>query len=49
MGRVVFEIDADPRVVWIKLNEPKMNVLSMKMLKELHEAILKAERVIFLQ
>ncbi|MEM2716398.1 MAG: enoyl-CoA hydratase/isomerase family protein [Archaeoglobaceae archaeon] len=44
MGRVVFEIDADPRVVWIKLNEPKMNVLSMKMLKELHEAILKAER-----
>lgn len=44
MEKIVFEIDSDPRIAWIKLNEPKMNVLSMKMLQELHEAILKAEK-----
>lgn len=44
MGKVVFEIDADSRIAWIKLNEPKMNVLSMKMLEELSEAILKSEK-----
>lgn len=44
MSGVVFELDSDPRVVWIKLNEPKMNVLKLKLLIELREAILKAEK-----
>lgn len=43
MGAVVFENDRDPRIVWIKLNRPKMNVLSMKMLEELYGALLNAD------
>ncbi|MCS7143804.1 MAG: enoyl-CoA hydratase/isomerase family protein [Archaeoglobaceae archaeon] len=44
MSNVVFESDVDPRIAWIKLNKPKMNVLNMQMLEELYEAILKAEK-----
>ncbi|MDI9642121.1 MAG: enoyl-CoA hydratase/isomerase family protein, partial [Archaeoglobaceae archaeon] len=44
MAKVLFEIDKDPRIAWIKLNEPKNNVLSFQMLRELCKAILKAEK-----
>ena len=44
--RIVTEIDAeDDRLLWIKLNCPeKLNVLNLKMLKELHSALVKADK-----
>ncbi|MEM2947398.1 MAG: enoyl-CoA hydratase/isomerase family protein [Candidatus Bathyarchaeia archaeon] len=44
--RVIVEKDEeDGRLLWIKLNYPeKLNVLHLKMLKELYEALTRAER-----
>ncbi len=44
MSRVLFEVDSDPRIAWIKLNEPKMNLLNLKLLKEFLDAIIMAEK-----
>ncbi|MCS7130711.1 MAG: enoyl-CoA hydratase/isomerase family protein [Archaeoglobaceae archaeon] len=44
MAKVLYEIDEDPRVAWIKLNESKMNFLSFQVLQELYEAIFRAEK-----
>jgi enoyl-CoA hydratase/carnithine racemase len=44
--RIIVERDEkDERLLWIKLNHPeKLNVLSLKMLKELYEAIAEADK-----
>ncbi|MGQ9641262.1 MAG: enoyl-CoA hydratase/isomerase family protein [Candidatus Bathycorpusculaceae bacterium] len=44
--RIIVEEDAeDKRLLWIKLNYPeKLNILHLKMLKELYEALVKADK-----
>ena len=44
MNEVLLETDSDPRIAWIKLNEPKMNLLNFRLLEELHNTILMAEK-----
>lgn len=43
--KVIVELDADERLVWIKLNYPeRLNVLHLKMLNEFYEALVEADK-----
>ncbi len=41
---ILVERDKDPRIVWIKLNAGKLNVLTLELLRELYDAISDADR-----
>lgn len=44
MNKVLFEVDSDPRIAWIKLSASKINVLNLEMLEDLYNAIEMAEK-----